>query len=159
VGWARPKCGCLITLAYYAFPRLDDLGERRRNVILTGEKRRTLRKTCASATLSTTNPTSTDPGLRGERPVTNDLNHGTSTIHITKYQKNCIFPATDLPHYQSYQAGLLKWDCHCPPHPDLAILLPNLSLRCLLVELGPTFALTSVNASFFPYGCVYRFRM
>jgi hypothetical protein len=43
-------------------------------MILTGESRRTRRKSCPSATLSTTNPTWTYPGanpeLRGERPVT-----------------------------------------------------------------------------------------
>jgi hypothetical protein len=46
-------------------------------MISTGENRRTQRKTCPSATLSTTNPTWIDlgakPGLRGERPATNDL--------------------------------------------------------------------------------------
>jgi hypothetical protein len=52
-------------------------------MILTEENRRTLRKTCPSATLNpTTNPTWIDPGanpdLRGERPATNDLNHGTA---------------------------------------------------------------------------------
>jgi hypothetical protein len=51
------------------------------NDILTGENRRTQRKTCPNATLSTTNPTWIDPGvnlgLRGERPATNDLSHGT----------------------------------------------------------------------------------
>jgi hypothetical protein len=31
-----------------------------------------------SATLSTTNPTWIDPGLRGERPATNRLSHGTA---------------------------------------------------------------------------------
>jgi hypothetical protein len=50
---------------------------------LTGENRSTRVKTCPSATLSTTNPTSTDPGsnpgLRGERLATNRLNHGTAT--------------------------------------------------------------------------------
>jgi hypothetical protein len=49
-------------------------------MILTGENRR--RKTCPSATLSTTNPTWIDPdanpGLRCERPATNRLNHGTA---------------------------------------------------------------------------------
>jgi hypothetical protein len=39
------------------------------------------RKTCPSATLSTTNPTWIDPGanpgLHGERPATNRLSHGT----------------------------------------------------------------------------------
>jgi hypothetical protein len=42
----------------------------------------TWRKTCPSATLPTTNPTWTDPesnpGLRGERPATNRLSHGTA---------------------------------------------------------------------------------
>jgi hypothetical protein len=50
---------------------------------LTGENRRTRGKTCPSATLSTTNPTWTDPGsspgLRGGRPVANRLSHGTAT--------------------------------------------------------------------------------
>jgi hypothetical protein len=49
-------------------------------MILTGENIRTQRKTCPSATLSTTNNTWIDPGanlgLRGERPATNDLSHG-----------------------------------------------------------------------------------
>jgi hypothetical protein len=51
-------------------------------MILTGENRRTRRKTCPSATLSTTNPTWIDPGtnsgLRCERTATNDLSHGTA---------------------------------------------------------------------------------
>jgi hypothetical protein len=46
---------------------------------LTGENRSTGGKTCPSATLSTTNPTRTDPvsnpGLGGERPATNRLSH------------------------------------------------------------------------------------
>jgi hypothetical protein len=50
-------------------------------MILTGKHRRTRRKTCPSATLSTTNPTWIDPGLRGERPATNDLSHGTASLH------------------------------------------------------------------------------
>jgi hypothetical protein len=47
---------------------------------LTGENRSTRGKNCSSATLSTTNPTWTDPGsnpsLRGERPATNRLSRG-----------------------------------------------------------------------------------
>jgi hypothetical protein len=46
------------------------------------ENRRTRGKTCPSATLSTTNPTWTDPGsnpgLRGGRPAANRLSHGTA---------------------------------------------------------------------------------
>jgi hypothetical protein len=45
------------------------------------ENRRTQRRTCPSATLSTTNPTSThqgaNPGLRVDRQATNRLSHGT----------------------------------------------------------------------------------
>jgi hypothetical protein len=33
VGWVRPKRGCLLTLAYYAFPRRYEFGERRWNDI------------------------------------------------------------------------------------------------------------------------------
>jgi hypothetical protein len=49
---------------------------------LTGENRSTRRKPRPSATLFTTNPTWTypgsNPGLRGERPATNRLSHGTA---------------------------------------------------------------------------------
>jgi hypothetical protein len=42
-----------------------------------------------SATLSTTNPTWVDPGanpgLRGERPATNRLSHGTATVVCNVY--------------------------------------------------------------------------
>jgi hypothetical protein len=76
-----PKRGCLLTLAYYVFPRCNEFGQRRWNNKLTGESRRTRRKTCPSTTLSTTNPTWIDPGanpgLRSEMPATNDLSHGT----------------------------------------------------------------------------------
>jgi hypothetical protein len=54
---------------------------------LTGENRRTRRKSCPSATLPTINPTWIDPGanpgLRGERPSTNHLSHGTA--HCRRY--------------------------------------------------------------------------
>jgi hypothetical protein len=60
--------------AYCSTPRSYMSMESHGGMILTGKTRRTLRKTCASATLSTTNPTRTDPGakprLRGERPAT-----------------------------------------------------------------------------------------
>ena len=66
---------------------------------LTGENRSTRGKTCPSATLSTTNPTWTDrgsnPGLRGERPATNRLSHGTaytriSTMCMSYYTRNHV---------------------------------------------------------------------
>jgi hypothetical protein len=62
---------------------------------LTGENRSTRGKTCPSATLSTTNPTGTDPGsnpgLRGGRPATNRLSRGTAnntvgfTLHFQDF--------------------------------------------------------------------------
>jgi hypothetical protein len=49
---------------------------------LTGENRSTWGKTCPNATLSTKNPTWTDPGsnpdLRGGRPAANRLSHDTA---------------------------------------------------------------------------------
>jgi hypothetical protein len=56
---------------------------------LTGENRSTRGETCPSVTLSTTNPTWTDPGsnpgLRGERPAINRLNHGTAFTYTFTY--------------------------------------------------------------------------
>jgi hypothetical protein len=65
----------------YEFGGMESHG----GIILTGKSRITRRK-CASATLSTTNPTwidpGTDPGLRVESLVTNRLSHG---MAITEY--------------------------------------------------------------------------
>jgi hypothetical protein len=51
---------------------------------LTRENRSAREKTRPIATLSTTSPTLTDPGsnpgLRGERPATNRLSHGTALL-------------------------------------------------------------------------------
>jgi hypothetical protein len=55
---------------------------------LTGENRSIRGKTCPSATLSTTNPTWTDPGsnpgLLSGRPEANRLSHGTALYYLTK---------------------------------------------------------------------------
>jgi hypothetical protein len=86
-----PKRGFLLTLAYYTFPRWYEFGERRWNDIVTWKNRRTRRKTCPSAILSTTNPTWIDPGanpgLRGEWPATNDLSHGMTLPVAFSYNK------------------------------------------------------------------------
>jgi hypothetical protein len=64
-------------------------------MIFTGENRRTRRKICPSVTLSTTNPTWTDPGtnrgVRGEWPVTNCLSHGTAKLVAWKLPVMRIF--------------------------------------------------------------------
>jgi hypothetical protein len=69
-----PKRGCLLTLTYYAFHRWYEFGVRRRNDIDRGKPKNSEKKTCPSATLSTTKSTWIDPGanpgLRGERPAT-----------------------------------------------------------------------------------------
>jgi hypothetical protein len=50
----------------------DDMSmENHGGIILTGENEKLKRKTCPSATLSTTNPTCTDLSLCGEWPATN----------------------------------------------------------------------------------------
>jgi hypothetical protein len=106
VGWVRPKRGCLLTLAYYAFPRWYEFGEWRWNDILTGENRWIRRKTCPSATLSTTNPTWIDPGvnsgLRGERPETTDLSHARPRHGVTTQNNNIVTSIT--------LTYLLPWD-------------------------------------------------
>jgi hypothetical protein len=60
-------------------------------MIMAAENRRTQRKTCPSATLSTTNPTWIDPGanpgLHGERAATNHLSHGMALIIIITIPK------------------------------------------------------------------------
>jgi hypothetical protein len=61
---------------------------------LTGENRNTRRKSCPSATFSTTNLTWTDtgsnPGLCGEGPATNRLSHGTALTgrRLCEYYRN-----------------------------------------------------------------------
>jgi hypothetical protein len=52
------------------------------------ENRSTRGKTYPSATLCTTNPTWTNPGLRGGRPATNRLSHGMAQIALYKYLKS-----------------------------------------------------------------------
>jgi hypothetical protein len=68
---------------------------------LTGENRSTGGETCPSVTLSTTNPTWTDPGsntgLRGGRPAANRLSNGTATnfqIECTSVTSLVLNPMT-----------------------------------------------------------------
>jgi hypothetical protein len=99
-----PKRGYLLPLAYYAFPIRYEFEERRRNDILTGENRRTRRKTCPSVTLSTTNPTWIDPGanpsVRSQRPATNDRSHGTAYCIVTG-----VFVDSNYAHISNTKAG------------------------------------------------------
>jgi hypothetical protein len=65
---------------------------------LTGENGITRGKTSPSASLSTTNPTWTYPGLGGGRPATSSLSHGTAlslcvtylkTLRISMFKSDC----------------------------------------------------------------------
>jgi hypothetical protein len=60
-------------------------------MILTAKNRRTRAKTCPSDTLSTINATWTDPGLRGERPATDRLSHGTALQHMLLFPSGLSF--------------------------------------------------------------------
>jgi hypothetical protein len=104
-----PKRGCLLSLAYYALPRWYEFGERRWNDI-DRENRRTRRKTCPSATLSTTNPTwiepGANPGLRGERPATNDLSYLPLS---SSFSSSFPFPFVPLQRRGCLVAPLFLW--------------------------------------------------
>jgi hypothetical protein len=88
-----PKRGCLLTLTYYAFPRWCEFGERRWSDMLTGENRRTRRKTCPSATLSTTNLTWIDQArnlasaVRGRRLTTWAMARSFGMLHLNNWNK------------------------------------------------------------------------
>jgi hypothetical protein len=78
-----PKRGCLLTLPYYAFPRWYEFGQRRWNDIDRG-KQKNSEKILSQCHFSHHNTTWVDPGanpgIRGERPATNDLRHGTAFL-------------------------------------------------------------------------------
>jgi hypothetical protein len=73
--------------------------ERGDVMIFTGENQRTRRKTCPSATLSTTNPTWTDPrvnlDLHSERPANDGLRHGTASSNIKIMSNRLSISSTD----------------------------------------------------------------
>jgi hypothetical protein len=80
---------------------------------LTGKNRSSRGRTCPSATLSSTNPTWTDPGsnpgLRGGRPAANRLSHGTAVsvalvIQHAKHMRHIIVSSVAflfVPHFST----------------------------------------------------------
>jgi hypothetical protein len=75
--------------------------EERWNDIDRGKQKNVGKKTCISATLSTTNPTWTEQGansgLRGERPATKSLSRGTALIYENnKFWEELIRPLSLL---------------------------------------------------------------
>jgi hypothetical protein len=88
---------------------------------MTGQNRSTGGKTCHSVTLSTTNPTWTDPGsnpgIRGERPATNRLSHGTAlkphiiihTIKIVSHMNLYTYSHIQSTYTDTYVAHILMY--------------------------------------------------
>jgi hypothetical protein len=91
---------------------------------LTGENRRTRGKTCPSATLSTTNPTWTDPGsnpaLSGGRPAANRLSHGTAFYRplLRGMQLTCTAWVESL---NTWDDGRRKTYKACQQHQSLSL--------------------------------------
>jgi hypothetical protein len=73
------------------------------------EKRKYSGRNCPSSTLSTTNPTRTDPGLnpglRGERPAINRLSHGTSDVNVFLRSSTVTFKAFTAKYGHLYEEG------------------------------------------------------
>jgi hypothetical protein len=89
---------------------------------LTGENRSTRRKTCPSATLSTTNSTWTDPGsnpgFRGGRSAANRLSHGRPILwfYVLVCSKMKLFNSPHCVESQLHKAKLsavlARYDVH-----------------------------------------------
>jgi hypothetical protein len=81
---------------------------------LTGENRSTRRKTCPSGTLSTTNPTWTDPGLCGEKRASNRLSHGTAFSDPLQSVSFLVATEslTDIPLATIFSLNVLVLICH-----------------------------------------------
>jgi hypothetical protein len=89
-GWDYVSELLLLTDILFIPQMIYEYGERQWNDVLTEENGRTRRKTCPSATFSTTNLTWIDSGanpwLHVERPATNRLSHGTAHGPLVVWQ-------------------------------------------------------------------------
>ena len=105
-------------------------------MIMTGEHRITRRRTCPSASMSTTNITRTDvqstPGLRGERPASNRLSQSLCSNLFTRRD---LTKSENIPSQDSW------W-----PAKSRTLSLPDSELRLIFVvpcimlnsEINPT---------------------
>jgi hypothetical protein len=84
---------CSHQRAYYSSPKWYVSMKGNDGMILTWENLRSRRRTCPSATLSTTKLTWTIPGanlsLRSERPAINRLSHDTTFVTFHAVKKFC----------------------------------------------------------------------
>jgi hypothetical protein len=83
-------------ISFFSFFRVM---EHRWNETDRGKPKYSGGKPCPNATLYTTNPTRTDPGsnpsLRGERPATNRLSHGTALDSVRDFLSNVWAETSD----------------------------------------------------------------
>jgi hypothetical protein len=91
--WGETVCGTAACSGPFVHPTDDTRVNVEQQWNYTDrENRRTRRKTCPSATFSTTNPTftalGTNPVLCGEKPATNRLSYGTAMYNTLKYIVN-----------------------------------------------------------------------
>jgi hypothetical protein len=93
---------------------------------LTGENQSARRKTCPSATLSTTNPIWTEPGsnpgLRGGRPAANRLSHCTANPEVTFWAK-----MSPPPHTHAHSCSSVHPSIH--PFPPLSVFWNTIMIR------------------------------
>jgi hypothetical protein len=127
---------------------------------LTGENRSTRGKTCPSTTLSTTNTTWTNrgsnSGLRGRRPATNRLSHGTARtacyscqiLMELEFSRQIFEKSSNIRFHENPSGGSRVVPCgqtdgRTDRHDDgnkslLAILRTRLKTECSLCSLSCT---------------------
>jgi hypothetical protein len=93
---------------------IDEYGAMVKLYICRGN--RSTRRKPAQCHLSTTNPTWIDPvanpGLRGERPATNRLSHGTTLTYVF-FQLNVLLTVYEVFEQNAYK--LMLWERLSPP--------------------------------------------
>jgi hypothetical protein len=99
---------------YCSSPRWYMSMDSHGGMILTGENRRTWRQPCPNATLPTRllkwTDQGTNPGLRGKKPPTNRLSHGTTKL-MSPDERNSVLgrgKVTFLDHYIRVWTGYIN---------------------------------------------------
>jgi hypothetical protein len=121
------KRGCLLTLAYYEFPRWYEFGERRWNDILSGKTEELGEKPVPVPQIPQGLNRRANPGLCRERPATNDLCHGTAMLSVTQENN------TDLDRKQKITENWVNSHTQNPTAPQHSFPIHRIlaSLCCL----------------------------